>query len=80
MADALIFRPQRFIDRMFEDAPSLLEEVRSYNLHQERSDRVDLFLAARVHQSLEAAWMTAHLENVVTCLLLQKAFAAGDIK
>ena len=42
MADAIIFRPQRFIDRTFDDALSLLEEVRSYILYEEQSDRMDL--------------------------------------
>jgi regulator of CtrA degradation len=80
MADAIIFGPQRFIDRTFDDALSLLEEVRSYILYEERSDRMDLPPAARVRQSLEATRMTARLTNVMAWLLLQKAAAAGEIE
>ncbi len=36
MADAIIFGPQWFVDRTFKDALSLLEEVRSYILYEER--------------------------------------------
>lgn len=64
-AEAIIFGPQRFIDRTFDDALSLLEEVRSYILYEERSDRMDLPPAARVRQSLEATRMTARLTNVM---------------
>jgi regulator of CtrA degradation len=80
MADAIIFGPQRFIDRTFDDALSLLEEVRSYILYEERSDGMDLPPAARVRQSLEATRMTARLTNVMAWLLLQKAAAAGEIE
>ena len=48
IADAIIFGPQRFIDRTFDDALSLLQEVRSYILYEERSDRMGLPPAARV--------------------------------
>jgi len=80
MAEAIIFGPQRFIDRTFDDALSLLEEVRSYILYEERSDRMDLPPAARVRQSLEATRMTARLTNVMAWLLLQKAAAAREIE
>jgi regulator of CtrA degradation len=80
LADAIIFGAQRFIDRTFDDALSLLEEVRSYILYEERSDRTELSLATRVRQSLEATRMTARLINVMAWLLLQKAAAAGAIE
>jgi len=79
MADAIVFGPQRFIDRTFDEALELLEEVRSYILYEERADRMDLPPAARVRQSLEATRMTARLTNVMAWLLLQKAAAAGEI-
>lgn len=79
MADAIVFGPQRFIDRTFDEALELLEEVRSYILYEERADRMHLPPAARVKQSLEATRMTARLTNVMAWLLLQKAAAAGEI-
>ncbi|MGZ0190186.1 MAG: DUF1465 family protein [Alphaproteobacteria bacterium] len=79
MADAIIFGPRRFIDRTFDEALALLEEVRSYILYEERSDRLDLPPTARVRQSLEATRMTARLTNVMAWLLLQKAAASGEI-
>ena len=79
MADAIVFGPQRFIDRTFDEALELLEEVRSYILYEERDDRQGLSPAARVRQSLEATRMTARLTNVMAWLLLQKAAAAGEV-
>ncbi len=79
MTDAIIYGPQRFIDRTFEEALELLEEVRTYILYEERADRMDLPPSARVRQSLEATRMTARLTNVMAWLLLQKAAAAGEI-
>lgn len=80
MADATLFGPQRFIDRTFDEALELLEEIRSYILYDERSDRLELEPAARVRQSLEATRMTARLTNVMAWLLLQKAAAAGEVE
>lgn len=80
MADAVVFGPKLFIDRTFDEALTLLEEVRSYILFEERSDRMELPPAARVRQSLEATRMTARLTNVMAWLLLQKAAAAGEIE
>ena len=48
IADAIIFGPKRVIDRTFDDTLNLLEEVRSYILYEERSDRMGLPPAARV--------------------------------
>lgn len=79
MADAMIFGPQRFIDRTFDEALTLLEEIRSYILYDERRDRMELPPTERVRQSLEATRMTARLTNVMAWLLLQKAAAAGEI-
>ncbi len=79
MTDATVFGPQRFIDRTFEEALELLEEVRSYILYEERDERQGLAPAARVRQSLEATRMTARLTNVMAWLLMQKAAAAGEI-
>ena len=79
MAEATIFGPKRFIDRTFDEALTLLEEVRSYILYEERSDRLGLSPSARVRQSLEATRMTARLTNVMAWLLLQKAAASGDL-
>lgn len=79
MSDAQIFGPQRFIDRTFDEALALLEEIRSYILYEERADRAELPPAERVRQSLEATRMTARLTNVMAWLLLQKAAAAGEI-
>lgn len=79
MSDNVIVGPQRFIDRTFDEALSLLEEVRTYILYEEKADRADLPPAARVRQSLEATRMTARLTNVMAWLLLQKAAAAGEI-
>lgn len=79
MGEAIVFGPQRFIDRTFEEALELLEEIRSYILYEERADRMDLPPAARVRQSLEATRMTARLTNVMAWLLLQKAAAAGEV-
>ena len=80
MSDAIVFGPQRFIDRTFEEALALLEEVRAYILYEERKERLDLPPAARVRQSLEATRMTARLTNVMAWLLLQKAAAAGEVE
>lgn len=79
MTDAIVFGPQRFIDRTFEEALELLEEVRSYILYEERAERQGLPPAARVRQSLEATRMTARLTNVMAWLLMQKAAAVGEI-
>ncbi len=79
MAEATIVGPKRFIDRTFEEALELLEEIRSYILYEERTDRQGLPPAARVRQSLEATRMTARLTNVMAWLLLQKAAVAGEI-
>ena len=79
MTEAVVFGPKRFIDRTFDEALALLEEVRSYILYEERSDRHALPPAARVRQSLEATRMTARLTNVMAWLLLQKAAAEGEI-
>lgn len=79
MSEAIVFGPQKFIDRTFDEALELLEEIRSYILYEEKSDRDELPPAARVRQSLEATRMTARLTNVMAWLLLQKAAAAGEV-
>lgn len=80
MKDNVVVGPQRFIDRTFDEALALLEEVRTYILYEEKTDRADLPPAARVRQSLEATRMTARLTNVMAWLLLQKAAAIGEIE
>jgi regulator of CtrA degradation len=79
MPEAIVVGPQRFIDRTFEEALELLEEVRAYILYEEKADRLDLPPTGRVKQSLEATRMTARLTNVMAWLLLQKAAAVGEI-